>query len=365
MVLCHLTLLGLSLSIYPVQPQVDTIDYQQSIFRDPFKAAVDGALESAFRTGEQIIVVGSSNALLAFRPHELQALMPGVRVHNISSSSMRADEIRHLVQLAWNIMPEEQHARTSFVVTLIFASFPNPDSPYSRREAGVAQQIRQSGLFRQIDGDFVPRWTGSRLMAATLLRRPLLLAGVCRDEVSRLSFGLRQFVSEAFRRHSVDFALLTQTRPADVLRFPRADTAQGRATNLKFFQGYMSGPLGQAQFDELLRLCRWAGERGTRLVLVGMPVPEWVRSGLPFFAEYRDKLEPILREIARIPSVRFVDLQDADLPMWDSTHPEPGKTGVWTRALATALRAGGKKRSRIAAPEAVLHDGTGRSCRLD
>lgn len=337
---CHAVLLGASLWLYPVKAQVDAIDYQDSVFRGQFKAAVHGALESRFRDGRQVIIVGSSNALLGFRPQEMEALMPGVRAHNISTGSMRADEIRHLVQLALDVMPAEQHARTSFVVTLIFASFPSAHSLYSQREAGIVQEIRESGAFRQVDGDFVPRWTGLPLMAAALLRRPLSFADACGDDLSRRTFGVEKFLSEAFRRHVVDLGLLAQTRPREVLLFPRADTAEGRATNLTFFRGALSGDdmrLGREQFDELLRLCRWAGKNAVDLVLVGMPVPGWVRADLPFFAEYRDRLDPVLREVESLPSVRFVDLYDAELPMWDSTHPEPGKTRAWAEALVAAL----------------------------
>ena len=338
----HLALVGVAVALYPIKPDVDVLEYRDTIFRDQFSAAVFGALESRFQQGAQVIIVGSSNALLAFRPPEIEALMPGVRVHNIATNSMRADEIRQLVQLAWNVMPAAERERTVFVVTLIFASFPGPHSLYSQREAGIAQAIRQSASFRQVDGDFVPRWSGHWLTAAALLRRPLELANVCVDDIARWTFGVRTFVVEMFRRHVVDVSLLSRTRPEEAMVFPRSDTADGRRVNLTFFRALLaSGDPGleQRQFDELLRLCRWAGERDTRLVLVEMPVPDWVRTGVSFFAEYREKLGPILSEVEHIPSIRFVDLHDAPLPMWDSTHPEPGNTRAWAEVLVGALRA--------------------------
>ena len=340
MAACHGAVLCLSLWWYPMKPGVDALDLQHSVYRGRFKAAVYGALESGFRDGRQVVIVGSSDALLGFRPDELQGLMPGVRVHNIATASMRADEIRHMVKLVWDVMPVAQRARTTFVATLIFASFPSPTSLYARREAGVAQEIRQSGLFRETAGRFVPRWTGLPLRAAILARRPLAFAEACSDELSTLTFGVQRFFSEAFRRHTVDPTLLAAQRPIDALLFPRADTEAGRAINLDFFRGVMGGTdsgLDQAQFDEISRLCRWAGSNRADLVLVGMPVPGWVRSGLPFFAEYRDHLQGTLRDVAAGGSVRFVDLADADLPMWDSTHPEPGRTRAWAEALVAAL----------------------------
>ena len=72
---------------------------------------------------------------------------------------------------------------------------------------------------------------------------------------------------------------------------------------------------------------------------VGMPVPEWVRTGLPFFAEYQRKVAPILEEVARSRTIRFVDLYGAPVPMWDATHPDPARTRSWAQALAVALRA--------------------------
>ena len=37
--------------------------------------------------------------------------------------------------------------------------------------------------------------------------------------------------------------------------------------------------------------------------------------------------------------MRFVDLSDADLPLWDSTHPAPGKTTAWAKSLVAVLNA--------------------------
>src|SRR5262249_3404338 len=159
-----------------------------------------------------------------------------------------------------------------------------------QREAGVAQAIRQSASFRQVDGDFVPRWSGHWLTAAALLRRPLELANVCVDDIVRRTFGVRTFVVEMFRHHVVDLSLLSRLRPGEAMVFPRSNTADGRAVNLTFFRALLASGgdpgLEQGQFDELLRLCRWAGERDARLVLVEMPVPEWVRTGVSFFTEY-------------------------------------------------------------------------------
>lgn len=339
--LCHLTLLGLSLWVYPPAAHVDSLDHQDALFRGQFRAAVRGVLDSQFRSGEQVIIVGSSNALLGFRPDELEALMPGRRVHNVSTGSLRMDEIRQLVQLAWSVMRESQRAYTTFVVPLVFSSFPAPQSFYSSRATGIADEIRRTGAFREVDGEFIPRWTRLPLTLVLLLERPLAFADACRDNLARLAFGVQTFVSDAFLRHVVDPSTLTRTRPRERLLFPRSDTVDGHAINLAFFRGVMGGAtatLGDAQFEELRRLCRWAGANGVHLVLVGMPIPQWVRTELPFFAEYQRRIAPILDEIARTRTIRFVGLYDAPVPMWDATHPDPAQTRAWAEALADALR---------------------------
>jgi hypothetical protein len=340
---CHGVLLAVSLWLYPVQRRVDTAGWQNGIFRGQFNAAVNGALESRFRDGAQLIVVGSSDAMLGFRPDEVEALMPGVRVHSLATGSLRMDEIRQLVQLAWSVMPVEQRPRTRFVATLVFPSFPGPRSPYVRREDGVAQRIRGSGEFRETDGVFEPRWTGSLLAAATAVRRPLALVDAWADDLSADTFGMQQFVSAALAGGTPDVHLVWRTRPREQLLFPRADTAEGRAVNVQFFRGVMGDEtLGDAQFDELRRLCAWARVHGARLTLVGMPVPGWLRSALPYDAEYRARLAPIVDGLSADAPVGYVDLHDADLPMWDATHPVPGTSRVWASALVERLRAAGE-----------------------
>ena len=145
MAACHALLLCLSLWLYPVTREVDALD-RHALYRGAFAPGVYGALESGFRDGRQIVIVGSSNALLGFRPREVAALLPDVQVHNLSTASMRMDEIRQMVELAWEVMPPEQRARTTFVVTLVFASFPPPKSLYLRREA--ASRARSIGQVR-------------------------------------------------------------------------------------------------------------------------------------------------------------------------------------------------------------------------
>jgi hypothetical protein len=175
------------------------------------------------------------------------------------------------------------------------------------------------------------------------LQRPLALADAWRDDLVWLTFGVRAFLA-AFQKRAFEPAALWQTRPTDRLLFPRGDSADGRAINLTFFRGVLwsagNGTLGDAQFEELRRLCRWAAAQQARLVLVAMPVPDWVRTGLPHFADYQRKIAPVLRDVVQPPWIRFVDLQDAAVPMWDATHPVPGQTGAWADALATALREG-------------------------
>ncbi len=340
--LCHVALLGVSLWLYPIQARVDTIDHENSLFRDQFQSAVNLSLESGFQDDEQVIIVGPSNALLGFRPDEVERRMPGVRVHNLATASMRSDEIRKLVQMAWSIMPEEHRPRTTFVVSVIFTSFPSAGSIYMRREAGVAHEIRRSGSFRELDDEIDPRWTGLALRTVTLLRRPLALVDAWRDDLARIVSGTRNFLLVALRNGSLDTDLLGKSRPPLAMLFPRADSEENRQMNLsmlRYFTTAKGTALAAAQFEELSALVRWAGDNDVRLRLVGMPVPSWVRDGLPYYDDYRNQLDPILRQMRSLPSVRFIDLHDADLPMWDATHPEPARTGDWAKALASALEA--------------------------
>ncbi|MBY0279396.1 hypothetical protein K2Z84_29010 [Candidatus Binatia bacterium] len=336
--LCHAALLVVSLWLAPPARQVDAID-RRGLYRGAFGAAVFGALEADYADDPQVVIVGSSNALLGFRPAEIAPLLPGTRVHNLSTASMRMDEIRHMVELVWSVLPPAQRARTTFVVTLVFASFPPPGSLYLRRQAGVMEEIRRSAVFDDSGGGIEPRVPRAAVEAAILLRRPLALLEAVADEVSARTWGLQQLVSTLLYGHTLDVALLHRSRPDEELLFPRADSEHNRQTNVSFFLAALksdTGGLGAAQFAELARLCRWARERRANLVLVGMPVPKWLRDALPYVGEYERELRHVLDEVGG--TVRFVDLSDAALPMWDSTHPDPAQTSAWAAHLAAALR---------------------------
>ncbi len=337
--LCHAGLLVLSLALYPLAPVIDATRFRDTPYPNPFRAAVNGALENGFRQNDALIVIGPSNAS-AFRPEELSVRLPGVRAHNLSTPSMRVDEMGQLVRLAWEVMPVEQRQRARFVLTLIFASFPHPQSLYGKREAGIIGEIARSGELVQVDGDFAPRWNPGAMRAVALLRRPFALIDTAIDALTRSTFGIRSFATRAFYKGVVEPSLLAEPAPPDKSLFPRANNDRGRKTNLAFFQAYLAADdmkLGQGQFEELMRICNWADRQGVDLVLVGMPVPDWVREGLPFYDDYRRRLDPILDLVRNSTTLRFVDLHDSELPLWDATHADPAQTELWAAALATAL----------------------------
>ena len=174
MAACHVALLGVSLWLYPPPRQVDALD-RGRLYRGAFDAAVFGALEADFGDDSQVVIVGSSNALLGFRPAEIAPLLPGTRVHNLSTASMRMDEIRKMVELVWSVLPPAQRTNTTFVVTLVFASFPPPGSLYLRRQEGVAREIRRSGAFDDTGDGVAPRLSRAAIDAVVLLRRPIAL----------------------------------------------------------------------------------------------------------------------------------------------------------------------------------------------
>ena len=339
--LCHLALLVLSLWLYPVTPSIETARFRETPYPNLFRAAVNGALENGFRDGDQLVVIGPSNAL-GFRPAELMSLLPDVRSHNLGTPSMRVDEMRHMLELVWSAMPPEQHRRSTLVLTLIFASFPHPKSIYGRREAGIAGEILRTASFRQEEGSFTPRWGSLGLRLAAWLRRPFALVDVTWDNLKRRTFGLSSFLGHFFRKGAIEWPLLEKQAPADKFLFPPTDDENSKKGNLAYLQGLLNGHnqrLGMDQFTALERIYDWADDVGADLVLVGMPVPEWVREGLPFFEEYRTRIEPLERRAERSARIRFVDLHDADLPLWDSTHPHPDHTDLWAAALVEALSA--------------------------
>jgi hypothetical protein len=179
---------------------------------------------------------------------------------------------------------------------------------------------------------------------ATLFRRPLALSDTWRDGFSRQTYGAQRLVSAFLRGGDLELSMLTETAPADKWLFPSSDDPGGRKANIAFLGAQLANKqktLGEDQFAALQRICNWARQRGASLLLVGMPVPEWVRTEMPYFAEYERRLQPIVARLAEPSSVRFADLHRADLPLWDATHPKPGQTDSWAAALVEALDANG------------------------
>ena len=340
MVLLHAMLIALSLGIQPLDRPVDVLAHRQSIHRGQFRTVVRGLLESVPFDDRALVIVGASNALLGFRPAEIEEMQPGLRVHNLATASMRADEMRDVVQVAWSLESEAARARTTFVVALLFASFPGPNSVYVRRSDGIAAELRGSRLFREDGGRFVPRWNARVMRLAALLQRPFALADTLRYEAARAAYGVRSFLAAAYFERKLDLAALARKDQSDEMLFPRADGTEGRAASLAFFQAALPGgadALDAAQVDEVLELCRWASANGVDLVLLAMPAPQWTRDGLPFYGRYRAALERIENEARTSASVHFADLTDADVPMWDATHPDPKGTRAWAAALVDAL----------------------------
>jgi hypothetical protein len=286
-------------------------------------------------TAEKTILVGASNMQAGLKQPEVQALLPGVEVHNLSVGGSNITQIDQIIGLVQEAQSPEAQRHATFVIGLWYGVFAADKARWytADRHAGdtdIDIERYRYGFYRRTAGGPVPVLPSASLDLGVGLIHPYLVMDWSARRVSsgvrdRLP-GRKPVVTEAQRNATV------------------VSEAQ-RRSYLAYWREYMGGvdALESPPFEVLERLVERIRATGARVVLVDLPIPHWHSEGSPLWHDYRRRVDPLLDQLAGRAGVRVVRLgadnqgHNGDDDFSDEVHPKPRVSPQWAAGLAQAL----------------------------
>jgi hypothetical protein len=289
------------------------------------------ARERLNTNADKAILLGASNMLAGFKQVQVQALVPGLEVHNLSVGGSNISQLSQIVDLVREVQSPEARRRDTYVIGLWYGMFAADAARWHTpdRHAGdtdIDIERYRYGFYRRTDAgpvaNFGPRGIE---VAATLIHPSLVLDRAARDATR----SLRAFIAAKAPE------ITDAQRNAVVL-----SEAQ-RHKYLAFWRDYMGGAttLDAAQFQALERMVERIVADGGRVILVDMPIPRWHTDGAALAAEYQRRADALFARLRARAGVTVLAMRDADADadFSDEVHPKPRVTPVWAQRLATTL----------------------------
>ncbi len=327
----YAALLGISLVLVPPPRHVTVLDTAQasrSLFATEPKYVFLGrsVLNS---THEKVLLLGASNVVVGFRQSQLQRLVPGAEISNISVGGSNVTQLRQIVDLVYEVQGAEARRHDTFVIGTWYGLFADDARRWRTpdRHAGdtdIDIERYRYGFFRRTDAGPVavlpPEWLG---IGVRLLHPCLVVDKLLRD------------ATKSARR------MLGGNAPelTDAQRDAMVIGENDRRRYLAFWKDYMGGgTLPDAQFDALERLVRRISRTGGRVIVADLPLPAWHAERSPYQAEYLQRTKSLFKTLASLPGVRVVRVRaDSADAFSDEVHPKPKATRGWAEQLATVL----------------------------
>ena len=283
-------------------------------------------------TADKVILLGASNMQVGFRQAQVQALVPGAEVHNLSVGGSNITQVAQIVDLVREVQSPEARRHNTYVIGLWYGLFADDGARWHTddRHAGdtdIDIERYRYGFYRRTDHGPEPLLPPGRLDTGVLLIHPyLVLDRTARD----LTRSLRGFLTAKPKDITDD------ERNAVVL------TEDQKQKYLAFWRDYMGNAktLSDKPFQTLQHTIDGILAEGGRVVLVDLPIPPWHAQGAVLASDYTRRTAPLFAQLQTRPGVSVVaaiDGPEADFS--DEVHPKPRVTERWAQRLATTVTA--------------------------
>jgi hypothetical protein len=344
----YAVLLGLSYVLVPPENRAGGLDSSlaaSTIFMtDPKYVFLNRA---ALRPdAPRVIFVGASNTAVGFKRREVQPLLPMDEVDNLSVGGSNMTQIAQIVDLVQDLQDSAARRRTTFAIGMWYGAFAQDrfrwDTPDRHRgDTDIDIERYRYGFYRRTDSGPQQVLPSAYLSLGVALIHPYLVF----DELSRRA-------SKSLRDRLFGRAASRTDAERDASVVSEAD----KEAALTYWREQMhsDGPIAEEQFLVLGNLIDRILARGSKVVLVDLPIPRWHAERSPFYPEYllhEKKLLSGLDGREGFAYLQMADLND-DREFSDEVHPKPRVTRQWAARVAELIGAGGSGAapdSRVAA----------------
>jgi hypothetical protein len=277
----------------------------------------------------RIVFVGASNSVVGFKQREVQPLLPNAEVDNLSVGGSNITQIGQIVDLVQDLQDAAGRRRTTFVIGIWYGMFTQDSFRWAtpdrhKGDTDIDIERYRYGFYRRSENGPKQILPSNELQLGVMLIRPYLAF----DALSRLA-------SKALRDRLSGPSRTDAERNASSLSEADQDAA------MKYWRAQMhsDGTIDEEQFIVLRNLIRRAVARGSRVVLVDLPIPRWHARRSPFYPSYLMHKKELLAALEGNEKVTYLEMadQDSDLDFSDDVHPKPRVTGQWAARIAALI----------------------------
>jgi hypothetical protein len=326
-------LLVMSFALMPAPPQREGLDSSlagATIFAtDPKYVFLNRA---ALKPDEpRLVVVGASNSSVGFKQRELQPLLANIEVDNLSVNGSNLTQVAQVVDLVQELQDLRARKQTTFVIGIWYGMFTQDrfrwDTPDRHQgDTDIDIERYRYGFYRRTDRGPARVLPADELSLGITLIQPYLVF----DQISRLA-------SKALRDRLFGRAAARTDADRNATVFSECD----KESALKYWRDQMhsDGPISEEQFEVLRNLIAKILERGSKVVLVDLPLPHWHVQRSPFYADYARQKNALLSGLKGKDGIAYLEMTglDGDLDFSDEVHPKPRITEQWAARVAALV----------------------------
>lgn len=281
----------------------------------------------------RIVFVGASNSAVGFKQREVQPLLPNAEVDNLSVGGSNMTQISQIVDLVQDLQDLAARRRTTIVIGMWYGMFAQDgfrwDTPDRHKgDTDIDIERYRYGFYRRTENGPRQILPSDELQLGVTMIHPYLvfdaLSRVASKQLRDRLYGRPPYRTDAERNATIVSA---------------AD--QEAAMNYWREQMHSNGRIAEEQFLVLRNLLTRIHARGSRVVLVDMPIPRWHAKRSPFYADYLRHKELLLSDLEGREGIVCLAMadQDGDLDFSDEVHPKPRVTKQWAARVAALLSA--------------------------
>jgi hypothetical protein len=230
--------------------------------------------DSLKRSTSKIILVGGSNLRKAIKMDIVRSKIRDIDVHNLSVGGMNITQAVHVIDLAYEMIPKPNFEKTTIVLALSYALFVHDKHRWQKieglKDSRVATEMIKIGLYQKVNGTLQPNIQPKYIPLLANFLRPFFTMAYAKSKLTK-------FIKRK-------------------LTLPRKHIDQNWSNLIiqnnafKYWTEYMgsdNSTLNLEQFIKLKKLIASIRKKGSRVIIVDMPLPQWHMDRSAFFQEYQ------------------------------------------------------------------------------
>jgi hypothetical protein len=283
----------------------------------------------------RIVFVGASNSSVGFKQREVQPLVSGTEVDNLSVNGSNITQVAQVIDLIQELQDSGARGRTTFVLGIWYGMFVQDrfrwDTPDRHKgDTDIDIERYRYGFYRRTAEGPRRILPAKDLSIGVALIHPYLafdqLSRVASKELRDRLFGRAPTRTDAERNATV----VSEAEKDAALKYWRE-------------QMHSDGPIAEEQFEVLRKLIDKILDQGSKVVLVDLPLPRWHAQRSPFYPDYLRHKNLLLAGLRGRGGIAYLEMadHDGDLEFSDEVHPKPSVTPQWAERIAALIGTGG------------------------